>query len=334
MKRILVLAFFLVFGGPALTADVPLITIVAPGNGQPLFKNETEIIRWTHSDYFDSHAQTCRIFCGEHAISPPLAVTADAFSWVAGRKADGTVLPQGIYKITIESPDYDALAGPTVILADEKPKIVITAPASGASLPLGSACTIRWTCSSYFQVVPQTCRIFCGESFISPPVPVLDGEYSWKAGRKDDGTYLAVGTYPITLESDDYDALSGPSVTLTPPEFRAPIRRFMEKVPLHRVPGCPTCFRIDPRELKIDPQSVSEPLTILIVLDGRTLASLGRIAPGRALPDPLTFKLGKTECDLLLGGRAGFEVLLQSPAGRIALRRALQLEVTGRPAGT
>lgn len=333
MRRIAFVAAMLVLVALALPADTPWITITAPNGHHPLFKHETETIRWTHSGYFAAHPQTCQIYCGDHVISPPVAVTADSFSWVVGRKADGTFLPQGRYEITIESPDFDALDGPIVVVSDQRPEIVLTAPASGASLRLGSACTIRWTFSSYFLVVPQTCRIFCGDGFISPPVPVLNGEYLWTVGRKDDGTYLNAGTYPITLESDDYDALSGPMITLSAPDFRIPIRRFAEKIWLHRLPGQPLSFRVDPSELKINLGEFLEPVTILLAHGGRTLAKLGRLVPGQKLPGPVTITLSQKDCDLVRGRQSGFEILLQSTAGKILQRLTVQPEVAAGAAG-
>jgi len=112
--------FALLFSCAALlAADVaPLITIVAPPSGSdPLLIGQTVHIRWTHSAYYDAHAQTCQIFCGEQRISPDLAVTADDFAWTIGRRHDGTTMAPGDYEITIESLDYDALNGPQIRIA-------------------------------------------------------------------------------------------------------------------------------------------------------------------------------------------------------------------------
>jgi hypothetical protein len=327
MKRTIFFLAVLLLKALASWADAPLITIVSPNGHYPLFKNETEVIHWTHSGFFDAHPQNCEIYCGGHVISSPVPVTGDSFAWTVGRKADGNYLPQGIYKITIESPDFDALNGPTVIISDERPLITITAPVTGTTLTRGSSYTIRWTHSSYFQVVPQTCRIFCADSFISPPVPVLDREYTWTVGKKDDGSYFAAGTYPITLESDDYDALGGPNITIKVLAFKIPGKRFFRKIPLHKIPDCPMCFRLDPNELGVDSRDFMEPVTILIVRNGRTVAKLGRFGAGLALPGSVKITLERQHVGLIRNRQPGFEVHILSAKGKILQQHAVQLEI-------
>jgi len=96
--------------------------------------------------------------------------------------------------------------------ADVSPKIfdITIEPVPDGLVYKNTPLHIRWQHSAYYSSPGQTCRIFCGEFIISPKVPVINRDFVWKGGRKHDGTYIPLGEYTITIESLDYDALSGP----------------------------------------------------------------------------------------------------------------------------
>ena len=99
----------------------------------------------------------------------------------------------------------------------DPPNINIIAPAGGAILYAGTPCTIKWTHSSFFTAHPTyTCAVFCGSNIIASHIPVIQDQFVWTVGKKADATNIPVGTYEITIESDDYDELSGPNVQIKP----------------------------------------------------------------------------------------------------------------------
>lgn len=326
MKKMLLMLGVLLLGVMGVLAGVdPKITILKPDPGT-YFRCDSLEIKWSHSAYFDPYHQTCVIFCGSNIISPPVQVTADSFTWTVGMKADGTYFSPGSYKITIESPDYDALSGPTITIAEAEPKITITAPAGGATLTMGTKCMIRWNSSAYYKCWDQTCEVFCGETVISPPVLVREGQFEWMVGTKVRGVDIVPGDHQITLESLDYDCLNGPHVTLSYliPHFH--IKRFIEKIPLHKIPGCPMCFQIDPRELKFEPVD-QEPVTIEIVRGRQVLARLGKFGRGLALPGLVRIVFDQESHGFLMKRRQGFELRIISAQGKIIHQQAIQLEI-------
>lgn len=115
-KRVLIGGLLLLLATAVLASAQPKITITAPPNPSTLIMGTSCTIQWTHSAYFTGTAQKCTVYCGTFAISPLIPVTQDQFVWTVGKKADGTNIPAGTYKIAIESPDYDALDGPNVTL--------------------------------------------------------------------------------------------------------------------------------------------------------------------------------------------------------------------------
>ncbi len=323
-KRAVFLAL-LFLGSIAASADVaPKITILKPDPGT-YFRCDTLEIKWSHSAYYDPYHQTCVIFCGSNIISPAVQVTADSFIWTVGKKADGTYLSPGSYEITIESPDYDALSGPTITIAEAEPKITITAPAEGATLTMGTTCMIRWNSSAYYRCWDQTCEVFCGETVISPPVLVRDGQFNWTVGTKVRGVDIVPGSQQITLESLDYDCLNGPHVTLAYLIPRLPMKRFIERIPLHKDPGCPKCFRINPAEFRFDPPD--KPVTLEIVRGNSLFARLGKFGRGLALPGPVLVRLDEETHKLVLGRQKGFELRVLAADGSILQQQPVGLEI-------
>lgn len=330
MKRSLIFVSILFLGIFFIMADAVSITIVSPNGGHPLIKNQTETITWTHSSHFNGSPQTCRLYFGGHAISPPIPVVACSFTWTNGLKADGTYIPQGRYKLTLQSPDYDVLNGPDVYLVDEDDWINITGPADNSEWVRGKTCTITWTPSAYYQVFnTQPCAIFCGTHFISPPVPVLDGSFTWTVGKKRDGTWLPPGQYKITLESWDYDALNGPNITIKISDFTTMepfLRRFeVREIPIYPIPQCPMCFKINPEELNFNRQKLKEPVTMEILRGDKVLAKLGEFGPRRALPGPVKIKFTKQEFRLIKNHKAGFKLRIRSAKGKILKEKNIQL---------
>jgi len=323
-KKVLVLATLLLCASLAFSADpTPLITITAPPNGATLSMCSTYTIRWTHSAYFESVPQTCTVYCGDYVISPPVPVTQDSFLWTVGRKQDGTILqPDEVYEITIESPDYDALNGPVITISSND-VITITAPTTGSTFLRGTTTTIGWTHTVYFTCVPQDCHVYCGVDVISPPVPVTQDSFVWTVGRKHDGTYLSPGTYEITIESPDHDALNGPMITII--ALQLIIRPYPKKVQIIKILDCPMCYRLDPRqfELKMEgPDFVS----IEVVRGRRVLARFSRFAPGKSVPSPAKITLTKEDLRLIKQKRQAFTVLVKSAKGQVLLKQAVQLE--------
>ena len=326
-KKVFVLGTLLLCASLAFSADpTPLITITAPPNGATLSMCSTYTIRWTHSVYFESVPQTCTVYCGDYVISPPVPVTQDSFVWTVGMKQDGTNLqPDQDYEITIESPDYDALNGPVITIASGD-VITITAPTTGQTFLRGTNTTIQWTHSVYFNCVPQSCTLFCGMDIISPPVPVSQNSWVWTAGRKHDGTYLPPGTYEITLESPDYDALNGPVITII--ALQLIIRPYPKKVRIIKILDCPMCYRLDPRQFVLKLSGLDF-VSIEVVRGRRVLARFPRFAPDRPAPPPAKITLNEQDVRLIKQRKPAFTVLVKSAKGQTLLKKAVQLEVEG-----
>ncbi|NIM91917.1 MAG: hypothetical protein GTO17_13340 [Candidatus Aminicenantes bacterium] len=327
-KKVFVLGTILLWTSLAFSAGPdPLITITAPPNGTTLNMCTTYTIQWTHSAYFESVPQTCTIYCGNDIISPPIPVTADSFVWTVGMKQNGTILlPDQSYEITIESDDYDVLGGPVITIASGA-NINITAPSTGQIFLRGVSTTIQWTHSVYFNCVPQNCTLFCGMDIISPPVPVTGNSFVWTVGRKHDGTYLAPGIYEITLESPDYDELSGPMITIIALELI--IRPYPKKVRIIKILDCPMCYRLDPRQFVLK-MSGLDFVSLEVVRGRRVLARFPRFAPNRLPPTPAKINLNEEDVRLIKQGRPAFTVLVKSAKGQTLLKKAVQLEVGGR----
>jgi len=301
----------------------PFINVTSPPNGATLNMCSTFTIQWTHSAHFESVPQTCTVYCGNHVISPPIPVTQDSFVWTVGMKHDGTIIqPDQDYEITIESPDYDELNGPVITIASGD-VINITVPPSGSILLRGATTVINWTHTAYFTCVPQSCTLFCGMDIISPPVPVTQDSFVWTVGRKHDGTYLVPGTYELTLESPDYDELSGPMITIIALELI--IKPYPKKVQIIKILDCPMCYKLDPRQFILEMKGLDY-VFIEVVRGSRLLARFGKFAPGKPAPPPAKITLTKEDLRLIKQGQPAFSVLVKSAKGKVLLQKNVQME--------
>jgi hypothetical protein len=158
---------------------------------------------------------------------------------------------------------------------------------------------------------------------ISPPVPVTQGSWVWTVGRKHDGTYLSPGTYEITLESPDYDALNGPMITII--ALQLIIRPYPKKVQIIKILDCPMCYRLDPRQFELKMEGL-DLVSIEVVRGRRVLARFSRFAPGKPAPPPAKITLTKEDLRLIKQKRQAFTVLVKSTKGQVLLKQAVQLE--------
>jgi hypothetical protein len=209
-------------------------------------------------------------------------------------------------------------------LIAQEASLTITAPHTGDPLLRGSTCTIRWTHSAYYDVHPgQNVVIFCGSSQIGTPVPAIQNMFDWTVGRKSDGTWLPAGTYEITLESLDYDALNGPSIQIYflvfKPDF---LHRPLE---FKKNPECPMCYSFDPRLMEIEMEGL-DLVRLELWQSGRKLADLGKFVGGKAQSGPVKFQL-----DSRIGRQeTGVELRAFSSRGALLLNQKMQSALTGR----
>jgi len=337
MKRKIVFLVLLFLGAALATADVaPQISgidVDSSWGGDPVFKNETVHIRWTHSAYYTSPGQTCRIFCGDHIISPPVPVINKDFIWTGGRKFDGTYIPQGkSYRITIENNDFDALNGPEISLVDEQPKFTIIAPPEGASLHIGTDATIRWTHSSYYDIYNLAkIELLIANADLSvadyiASVPVVNDQFVWKVGKMYDGSNAPAGNYRLTGEQSEYWQCNDVNITLLGLR-RPPFRLYAKKLLLHKFPDCPMCFKLDPAQIKFDGEG---PLVVDVELlrNGVLLAKLGRFGERRAAPGPVRIVLEQeTRSGMIRRMQPKYELRFLSPKGEVLHKEAIEFEI-------
>ncbi|MCJ7525798.1 MAG: hypothetical protein MUP71_11365 [Candidatus Aminicenantes bacterium] len=307
----------------SMTAVDPKITITAPSGSYPLFISQTVHIRWTHSAYYTGPGQTCRILCGSNIISPPVPVINDDFLWTVGLKHDLTYLAQGDYLITIENVDYNALNGPTVEVL-HLPLITTTSPASGASLAIGLNHTIRWTHSPFFDYIPQELIICCGLNYIGR-APATSDQFLWQVGKREDGTFIAPGSYRIGYECSDYFSSGGVQINLF--SFKMPLFRLLKtKIWIHKIPDCPMCFKLDPAQIKFDTDG---PLVtdVELLRNGVLLAKLGRFGPRLAVPGPVKFNMEAESSRMKMRQKASYKLRFLSTKGKILHEQAVQVEI-------
>lgn len=211
----------------------------------------------------------------------------------------------------------------TAVLAAAPFKITITAPANGSSWNYGTTCTIQWTYSSDYTGTTQKCQVYCGSDIISPDILVTQGQFVWTVGRKADGTYIPAGTYEITIESPDYDALSGPNITINPMMLN--LDRF-KKFPIKKIPDCPMCYGFDLKQLQLE---VKFPFTLELFRGRRSLGVLGKFAPGRLPTGVAKLVLDRSDLLLIQRGEAGFEIRASTPPddNRVFQTKAVALEI-------
>jgi len=180
--------------------------------------------------------------------------------------------------------------------------ITITAPANGSSWNYGATCTIQWTHSADYNGTTQKCQVFCGSFVISPDILVTQDQFAWAVGKKADGTNIPAGTYEITIESPDYDALNGPNITINPLKINLDI---FKKLIITKIPDCPMCYGLPLKQFEMQ---VVYPFTLELFRGQRRLGVVGKFAP-RQLPTG-TAKLVLDRSDLLViqQGQAGFEL--------------------------
>ncbi len=210
MKRIIVfLAMTVLWASLAPAYVSPEIKgiYITPMPDGLLVKGNVVHIRWEHSTFFNSPGQKCVILCGKYVISPKIPVIDKDFVWTAGRQDDGSYIPQGHYLITVKSPDFVAQDTEQFTYVRHLPKFTIIDPPDGKKLRIGSKYTIRWTHSSYFELLPQrlylTLTPVCGEVYIAE-AQVTDDKYVWEVGRMRDGMIVPPGDYQISAECSDY----------------------------------------------------------------------------------------------------------------------------------
>lgn len=338
MNKKIFLSILLFLGAAMAMADVAPniygITVkCSVGDGYTVFKNETVHVRWNHSGFYTNPGQTCRIFCDGHVISPPVPVIGKDFTWTGGRKLDGTYIPQGRpYRITIESDDYDALNGPDIALVYEQPNFTIIAPANNAMLVVGTSVTIRWTHSAYYDVF-NTAKIelLIANSDLSvadyiASVPVVDDQFVWQAGRMKNGSIAPTGSYLLTGEQNEYwqcNDVHFKLISLARPLFRL----FMEKIHLDKIPDCPMCYRLDPRQIKFDRGDLPW-VDVELLRNGVVLAKLGRFGPRSVIPAPVKIVLGQASAGKLVRRQMDkYELRFLSPKGETVHRQAIPLEL-------
>ncbi len=336
MKRKIGFLILLFLGAALAMADVaPQISgidVDSSWGGYIVFKNETVHIRWTHSAFYTSPGQTCRIFCAGHVISPPVPVISKDFTWIAGRKLDGTYIPQGKpYRITIENDDFDALNGPEIALVDEQPKFTIIAPANDASLHIGTDTTIRWTHSAYYNVFNLSkIELLIASSDASyaeyiASVPVVNDQFVWKVGKMYNGSMAPAGNYRLTGEQSEYWQCNDVNIKLIHAFARYRLR--VNKIWIDKFPDCPMCFKLDPAQIKFDGEG---PLIFDVELlrNGVLLAKLGRFGERRAAPGPVKIVLEQEpRSGMIRRMQPKYELRFLSTKGEVLHKEAIELEI-------
>lgn len=212
--------------------------------------------------------------------------------------------------------------------AGPEPLITITAPPNGATLNMCTTYTIHWTHSAYFESVPQTCTIYCGNDVISPPIPVTQDSFVWTVGMKQNGIILQPDqSYEITIESPDYDALNGPVITII--ALQLIIKPYPKQVQIIKILDCPMCYKLDPRQFVLK-MSGLDFVSIEVVRGRRLLARFGRFTPDGPAPPPAKMTLNEEDVRLIKQRKPAFTVLVKSAKGKILLKKAVQLELKGQ----
>lgn len=213
----------------------------------------------------------------------------------------------------------------------QSPTFNITAPADGAILLRGISVTVRWTHSAYYDAHPAQHAIpYCQPTGagspvvqIAAPVPVRNDQFVWEAGRKFDGSWLAPGQYEITMESLDYDELSGPNVTIVVLEFKPVFLRKKHQLP--RIPEVPQAFSFDPRWIELQMEGLPE-VRLELFQNGRRLADLGRFGKGGFSSGPVKLQLDPRGVQ----NPTGFEVHVLSSSGKLLLKQGIDVVLQGK----
>jgi len=328
-KKSILLALVFFCAALTVSAVAPNINIIAPSStsgDDEWYMGMTLHIRWTHSTFYTNPSQTCRILCGGNIISPPVPVISKDFSWTVGKKFDGTDLAPGTYMITIENVNYSDLNGPTILIPTyAAPKITTIVPASGTLLQIGQSYTIRWTHSSYFDVHPQQLIICCGMYYIGRAAATAD-QFVWmKVGKSEDGVSIPSGNYAINYECSDYFSHDGPNIILVAcilPKFHL----LKTKIWINKIPDCPMCFKLDPAQIKFDPEGLRV-FDVELLRNGVVLAKLGRFGPRLAAPGPVKFTMEQESSRKMMRQKANFKLRFLSIEGKILHEQAVQVEI-------
>jgi hypothetical protein len=213
----------------------------------------------------------------------------------------------------------------------QSPTFNITAPADGAMYRRGASVTVRWTHSAFYDANPAQHAIpYCQPTGaggpvaqIAAPVPVKNDQFVWEVGRKFDGSWLAPGQYEITMESLDYDELSGPNITIFLLEFKPIFLR--RKLELPRIPEVPQGFMFDPRWIELDMEGLPE-VRLELLQNGKRLADLGKFGKGGWSSGPVKLQLDQRS----VLNPSGFELHVLSSNGKLLLKQPIDVALQGK----
>lgn len=197
----------------------------------------------------------------------------------------------------------------------------ITAPADGIHLKRGTTCTIRWTHGLFFDQHPEQNGVLYWGSNPIGTAPIKNDQFVWTVGRKSDGSWMAPGTYEITMEALDYDDTSGPSVTIYLLDFKPGV--LARRLELQKIPDCPACYSLDIKPIELEMEGM-EFVRIELLRNGRRLADLGRYG-SRGFSDGGTVKIELDNGAVKSPGT--FELVVISSAGKELLREKIGLSL-------
>ncbi|MCU0236794.1 MAG: hypothetical protein MUC72_06880, partial [Acidobacteria bacterium] len=120
-------------------------------------------------------------------------------------------------------------------------------------------------------------------------VPVVNDQFVWQVGKAKNGSVAPAGNYRLTGEQNEYWHCNDVQIRLLS-QILPPFRPHLEKIWINKLPDCPMCFSLDPKQIKFDGEG---PLVFDVELlrNGVLLAKLGRFGERRAAPGPVKIVL-------------------------------------------